>query len=205
MNMDIKKIHKKNIIPMFTKSIKWGKNFLRLIKLKIHYGNRFSVDLFCKRMAYIGNRCKISIKGNGKIILHEKVYLDDCCMIIADHGTVDIGEECYFNTYSRLIAKRQIIIGKGSLFGSNVSIYDHDHDVTNGIRNASHMYKIDPVNIGRYVWCGTNVVITRGVQIGENCVVGANATVTKNLSENGVYVGQPAVLKKYLEAERRNT
>ena len=36
-----------------------------------------------------------------------------------------------------------------------------------------------PVTVGSHSWIGGDVVITPGVTIGENCVIGAGSVVTK--------------------------
>jgi acetyltransferase-like isoleucine patch superfamily enzyme len=41
------------------------------------------------------------------------------------------------------------------------------------------------------------VTITRGVTIGDNAVIGANAVVTKDIPENAVAVGVPAKVIRF--------
>lgn len=42
------------------------------------------------------------------------------------------------------------------------------------------------------VFIGANTTILYGVRIGENCIIGANTLVNKDLEPNGVYAGIPA-------------
>lgn len=171
-------------------------SLLRIIKWKLRYGSRFCVKLFCAKPVYLGKRCCIRIAGSGKVCLAEGVYFDDYCTVFADGGQIEVSHNCYFNTFSRLIAKQSVTVKEECIFGSNVSIYDHDHDTVCGVKNARNVYQSAPVLIESCVWCGTNVVVTRGITIQSNCVVGANAVVTHDLKENGVYAGIPAVWKK---------
>lgn len=46
---------------------------------------------------------------------------------------------------------------------------------------------------------GANSTILPGVVLGENCMVGAGAVVTKDVPANAVVVGNPARIVKYLE------
>jgi UDP-2-acetamido-3-amino-2,3-dideoxy-glucuronate N-acetyltransferase len=46
---------------------------------------------------------------------------------------------------------------------------------------------------------GANSTILPGVTLGENCMVGAGAVVTKDVPANAVVVGNPARIIKYLE------
>lgn len=50
----------------------------------------------------------------------------------------------------------------------------------------------EPVCIENNVWIGSKVTVTAGTTIASGCVIGANAVVTKDTEENGVYVGIPA-------------
>jgi acetyltransferase-like isoleucine patch superfamily enzyme len=49
-----------------------------------------------------------------------------------------------------------------------------------------------PVNIGDFVWCGANVFILPGVQVGEGAIIGAGSVVTKDVPARAVIGGNPA-------------
>lgn len=60
------------------------------------------------------------------------------------------------------------------------------------------------VIIGDNGWVGDNVVILPGVRIGNGCVIGSNAVVTKDLPDNCIVVGVPAkVIKRYNAASKK--
>lgn len=48
------------------------------------------------------------------------------------------------------------------------------------------------VTIGNNVWFGEFVTVLKGVQIGDNCIIGAGSIVTKDIPGNSVAVGVPA-------------
>ena len=48
------------------------------------------------------------------------------------------------------------------------------------------------ITVGDNVFIGKGATILAGVKIGSNCVVGANALVTKSVPDNSVYGGNPA-------------
>ena len=139
-------------VTRFGKGVKWGFNYLRLICLKMKYGKLFNVKIFCKRPAYIGRNCNVKIRDAGKITLEEGVYFDEYCTLEACGGVVYVGADSYFNTFSRIVAQERIIIGRECIFGSNVSVYDHDHDISEGIKKALKTYLRECVEIGDHVW-----------------------------------------------------
>lgn len=52
--------------------------------------------------------------------------------------------------------------------------------------------KVEPILIKRNAWIGANVTILPGVIIGENSIVAADSTVTKNVPNNVIVAGSPA-------------
>jgi len=85
-------------------------------------------------------------------------------------------------------ASQSIEIGSNVLCGANAMITDTDW----------HNYSSAPVVIGSNVWLGMNVVVLKGVTIGQNSVIGANSIVTKDIPGNVIAVGQPARIVKNL-------
>lgn len=77
-------------------------------------------------------------------------------------------------------------------FGYNIHVGD------NFICNYNNvMLDIAPITIGNNVWIGGGAVVLPGVSIGDNTVIGANATVTHSFGSNLVVAGNPArVIKR---------
>ena len=98
----------KSLRKKIGKIFKWGKNFVRILKYKILYGERFQCQLFSSKPTYIGRNCKVKIEKDGMIVLASGVYLDDYCLLEASGGKIEISENVYFNTFSRVIAKNEV-------------------------------------------------------------------------------------------------
>ena len=87
-----------------------------------------------------------------------------------------------------------VVIGETSEIGDNVTIY---HGVTLGGISPS-IDSDKQRNVKRHPTLKNNVVVGSGAQVlgpvvvGENAKVGANAVVTKDVSDNAVMVGIPA-------------
>ena len=79
-----------------------------------------------------------------------------------------------------------IRIGDESFVASGAMILSHD------FCRGKHADTI----IGKQCFIGVNSVILPGVSIGDNCIVGAGAVVTKDVPANSVVAGNPAKIIK---------
>ena len=57
--------------------------------------------------------------------------------------------------------------------------------------------KVPPIRIGNDVWIGLGAYIRGGVTLGDGCIVGAKAVVTRDVPPYAVIVGNPARIRKY--------
>ena len=55
------------------------------------------------------------------------------------------------------------------------------------------------VRIGRNAWLGSNVMVLRGVTIGDDTVVGAGSVVSRSLPAGVIAAGNPARVVRSLE------
>ena len=89
-----------------------------------------------------------------------------------------IGKSCIINTFANI--------------EHDVVIEDYCHISTGAMINGN-------CKIGRGTFFGSQSVIINGLEIVEECVIGAGSTVRKDLKQKGIYSGNPALMKKILK------
>ena len=108
---------------------------------------------------------------------------------VRKNAVVKIGDKFSMSNNCMLVSRESITVGDNVILGPNVLIYDHDHDYRSGSVDGE-AYKTSPVKIGNNVWIGANVMILRGTEIGDNCVVAAG-TVLKGKYGSDLLIYQP--------------
>ena len=97
-----------------------------------------------------------------------------------------IGSSCEFN------CNCSIKIGKYSNIASGCRFIDHDHGIIAGERIGAQTSTRKEIILGEDVWLGCNVIVLKGVSIGNGAVVAAGAVVTKSIPANEIWGGAPA-------------
>ena len=87
-----------------------------------------------------------------------------------------------------------VSIGQNVMMGPEVIIYTrgHRHDQTDITMIEQGFEDVKPVTIGNDVWIGRRVMIMPGVTIGNGCIIGAGAVVTKDIPDYTISIGVPA-------------
>lgn len=115
-------------------------------------------------------------------------------------GRIEIGNYCLICPGVRLSAGEEIVVGDSVMMAQGVFVTDSDW---HGLYDRSlSVGQSAPVSIGRNAWLGDSVMITKGVTIGENSVVGAGAVVVRDIPPNCIAVGNPARPVKSLDTQR---
>lgn len=159
--------------------------FLRGSNIELNHGSK-------KEDISIGNR--FILKGS----LHSE-----------NGGKIKIGDYCYIQSNVVIGAAEYIEIGNYVSISANARIIDNnDHPIQPDDRKIkSHSLPGDilrswkyaeskPIIIKDNVWIGINSRVIKGVTIGENSIVAANAVVTKDVPENSIVAGNPARIVK---------
>ena len=103
-------------------------------------------------------------------------------------GMIEIGDDVFANTNVSITSMDKITIGNNTKIANNVVIVDHNHDY----KNKNKGYITEEIKIGSNVWIGTNSVILKGVEIGDDAIIAAGAVVNKNVPRKTIVGGVPA-------------
>jgi maltose O-acetyltransferase len=86
--------------------------------------------------------------------------------------------------------------------GDDVTLAPRVHVLAHDTSTKMHLgyTKIGRVKIGNRVFIGADTVLLPNVTIGDNCVIGANSTVSKDIPAGSVAAGNPAKIITSLES-----
>jgi acetyltransferase-like isoleucine patch superfamily enzyme len=164
-----------------------------------------SAKLKCRRLRLrLNNSLTI---GEGSIIEGNLVFERDGAEIVIGCDTF-IGD-------SMIASACRVEVGDDVHIAWGCNIVDHNshpipwcerkEDVRNqygGRKDWSHV-KMGPVTIGNKSWLGLNVIVLKGVEIGEGAIVAAGSVVTKNVSPWTIVGGNPAKVIREIPVDSR--
>lgn len=148
-------------------------NLFLFVINKIRYGSRWSshwlqrispnagVKIFDKGSVSIGRNCE---------------FAADCDIQAHGDGIVSIGEGTYMNRFCMISAHKSVTIGKHCMFGPSVKIFDNNHKFSQS-EGVSSELSCGPIKIGDNCWLASNVILLKGAEIGDNCVIGAGCII----------------------------
>ena len=166
---------------------------------------------------YIGPSPKII--GSRHIAFGDDVSLEDRAWIeavVAYQGRrysprIELGRGLRASPDLHIGAIGEVIVGEHCLFGSGVTVIDHNHGSYRG-ELASRPDEPPAVRplvspgrlvIGRNCWFGDRACVIGAVTIGEGCVIAANAVVVTDVPPHSIVAGIPARVVRRYSAERQ--
>lgn len=166
----------------------------RLIRLPFDIRNRHLIDL--GEGLTTGFGCRIEV---------HPIQID------SENVCIKFGKNVQMNDYVHIAASNKITIGNNVLLASKIFISDLNHgnysfgdeqDNPDSIPAERAIYT-NPINIEDNVWIGESVSILGGVIIGRGSIIGCNSVVTKSIPAYCIAAGNPAILKKKFNFEKK--
>ena len=122
-----------------------------------------------------------------------------CPPFHCDHGTgIILGENVFMNYDCIMLDGGYIRIGKHTLIGPHCQFYTPQHPM-DYVERREEKETAYPITIGEDCWLGGNVVVCPGVTIGNRCIIAAGSVVTKDIPDDSLAAGIPAVVKRSLK------
>ena len=162
-------------------------------------------------IGFVGLRICNILPANGAIInlgqqpirgFFARLFFECCGKNVNIQKSISASHRCKIGDNSGIgkgsVLFGSVTIGDDVMMGTDCLIYTQNHEFsrTDCPMRLQGFQKEKPVVIGSDVWIGGRVTILPGVHIGNGVVVGAGAVVTKNVPDNVVVAGNPAVIIK---------
>lgn len=159
------------------------------------------------------------VKGRTYLEIGSDCIVSGNFIFESSKGKINIGKHSYIGP-SVFISRSNIQIGNNVTIAWGCTIYDHDShsldyikrrkdiddelkDIKSGVSFIKNKdwdcVNSKPIIIKDDAWIGMNVIILKGVTIGEGAIVGAGSVVTKDVPAWTVVAGNPAKVVKQIE------
>jgi len=200
------------------------KDWIFVIRCKINF---FFLILKNRRTAIKGHCCVHNVviqdEGHGnKLLTGRNVILENCRFeFIGGSNMISLGDGIRISGVTFRCEKNCAIIeiGKGSWIGPNSFLLAIDNTkIKIGEKcaiarnctmrtsdshfifdsNGRHLNPPQDIFIGNHIWIGEQVIILKGANIEDGCIVGARSLVTSNCKhkDNSIIAGMPARMIK---------
>ena len=106
-------------------------------------------------------------------------------------GRIVIGDNVVLSRGVHIVAFDSVTLGDNCMLGEYASLRDADHKKSqHSMRDSGH--DCAAIQLDSNVWVGRAACVLKGVHIGANSIIGANAVVTHDVGSSSCAVGVPA-------------
>ena len=115
-----------------------------------------------------------------------------------DHGhPIRLGEGVFVNTGCTFLDSGGITVGARTLIGPDCRLLTPEHPIDSVARRRP-IERGRAITIGEDCWLCGGVTVCPGVRIGDGAVVAAGSVVTRDVPDDALVAGNPAVVKRML-------
>lgn len=119
--------------------------------------------------------------GKGLVIKNNVTVKSPWNLVVGDDCW--LGEGCWIDNLDQVSIGNDVCISQGAMLLTG----NHDYTVSSmPYRNAS-------IHIEDGAWIGAKTVVCPGVTVRRNAILTVGSVATRNMEENGIYQGNPAV------------
>ncbi len=150
---------------------------------------------------FFGRDLEIEIGRSGTVRFGRFVWVGDGTKIRCHEGVVEIGAKTVIGQDCTISAYRLVRIGEQCVIADRAMFIDFDHGVVEVERpiRVQGIYMRD-VAVGSNVWVGYGACVLRGVNVGDNAILGTSTVVTRDIPANAVVAGVPARILRMRDA-----
>jgi acetyltransferase-like isoleucine patch superfamily enzyme len=123
-----------------------------------------------------------------KLGFGERTNIYDSSLVI---GKVKIGSDCWIGPFTILDGSGELEIGNHSTISAGVHIYTHDN-LKYTLSLGKFPIERKKVVIGNNTYLAPNVIVSKGVVLGNFCVAAAGSFVNKSFADFSIIAGVPA-------------
>ncbi|HEY1688091.1 MAG TPA: DapH/DapD/GlmU-related protein [Solirubrobacteraceae bacterium] len=167
----------------------YARLLLRFCRLKLRFRGRLQTEGLC----FVCPNVHLEIGPNAKLTIGRWTWIGHGSKIRVHEGEVSIGAKTVMGQECTISAYQRVSIGRECIIADRVMLIDFDHGVVEVERpiRLQGIYKRD-VKVGHNVWMGYGACVLRGVEVGDNSVLGTYAVATSDIPANAVAGGVPA-------------
>lgn len=121
-----------------------------------------------------------------------------CPPFFCDHGScIVMGDNCFVNYNCTFLDGGRITLGNHVLIGPGCQIVTPQHP-KDYMKRRLPQECCYAIAIGDDTWLGAGVIVCPGVTIGARCIIAAGSVVIRDIPDDCMAAGNPAVVKKRL-------
>ena len=125
--------------------------------------------------------------GKGLVIKNNVIIKSPWNLVVGDDCW--LGENCWIDNLDKVFIGSNVCISQGALLLTG----NHDYTI------SSMPYRNAAINIEDGAWIGAKTTVCPGVTVRRNAILTVGSVATKDMEENGIYQGNPAVKERKIK------